>query len=74
MRMWPRPTTGRNDWAWIGRSCCGMRCGAISPISLTDYGVAGYAEHPLSHDQTSLANIADWGTAEEWSDWAQATG
>jgi hypothetical protein len=39
-----------------------------------DHDVAGYAEHPLTHDKTSLANIADWGPAEEWSDRTDAKG
>jgi len=39
-----------------------------------NHDVAGYAEHPLTHDETSLANIADWGPAEEWSDWTDAKG
>jgi antitoxin MazE2 len=27
---------------------------------------------PLSADEASLASIADWGPAEDWSDWADA--
>ena len=29
---------------------------------------------PLTVDEMSLAKIADWGPAEDWSDWADATG
>jgi hypothetical protein len=29
---------------------------------------------PLEDGERSLADIADWGPAEEWSDWADATG
>jgi hypothetical protein len=29
---------------------------------------------PLSPDEESLADLADWGPAEDWSDWADATG
>jgi antitoxin MazE2 len=39
-----------------------------------DHDIAAYAEQPLSPEETSLANIADWGPAEEWSDWADAKG
>ena len=27
---------------------------------------------PLTADETALAKIADWGPAEDWSDWANA--
>jgi Ribbon-helix-helix protein, copG family len=39
-----------------------------------DHDVAAYAERPLSTEETSLGEIADWGPAEEWNDWADATG
>ena len=29
---------------------------------------------PLTDDEQSLAGIADWGPAEDWSDWTDATG
>jgi predicted transcriptional regulator len=29
---------------------------------------------PLTDDELTLAEIADWGLAEDWSDWADATG
>ena len=29
---------------------------------------------PLSSDETAIADIAEWGPAEDWSDWADATG
>jgi hypothetical protein len=73
-RAWPRPTVGRNDWGWIGRSYCGMRCGAISPSPLPTTMLPANAEHPLTHDETSLANIADWGPTEGWSDRTDARG
>ena len=39
-----------------------------------DHDVAGYAEHPLTHDEASLANFADWGPDEKGSDWTDAKG
>jgi hypothetical protein len=33
-----------------------------------------WAESPLDDGERSLALIADWGPAEDWSDWASATG
>jgi predicted transcriptional regulator len=34
---------------------------------------ATWAEVPLDAGEQSLADIADWGPAEDWSDWADAT-
>lgn len=33
-----------------------------------------WEEHPLTDGENELAEIADWGPAEDWSDWARATG
>ncbi|HEY4607059.1 MAG TPA: ribbon-helix-helix domain-containing protein [Acidimicrobiia bacterium] len=33
-----------------------------------------WLEEPLSGDELSFADIADWGPAEDWSDWADAAG
>lgn len=32
-----------------------------------------WTEVPLDSGEQSLAEIADWGPAEDWSDWADAT-
>lgn len=32
-----------------------------------------WEERPLDERERSLAEIADWGPAEDWSDWADAT-
>lgn len=29
-----------------------------------------WADFPLSDDEKALAAVADWGPAEDWSDWA----
>ena len=31
-----------------------------------------WADQPLRDEETALAAIADWGPAEDWSDWADA--
>jgi hypothetical protein len=31
-----------------------------------------WAEAPLDAGERSLAEISDWGPAEDWSDWADA--
>lgn len=32
-----------------------------------------WQKQPLSADESALSQIADWGVAEDWSDWADAT-
>lgn len=32
-----------------------------------------WQEQPLDSGERTLAEIADWGPAEDWSDWADAT-
>jgi predicted transcriptional regulator len=32
--------------------------------------VEAWLKTPLTRDEESLADIADWGPAEDWSDWA----
>lgn len=38
----------------------------------TDAGT--WLDHPLEEGEQSLAAIADWGPAEDWSGWADAAG
>jgi Ribbon-helix-helix protein, copG family len=33
-----------------------------------------WTESPLSADESVIGEIAEWGPAEDWSDWADATG
>jgi predicted transcriptional regulator len=37
-----------------------------------DQDVHAYAEHPVTDEEKALAQIADWGPAEDWADWADA--
>lgn len=39
----------------------------------SEHDVEVLLETPLSDDELSLAAIADWGPAEEWADWADAS-
>jgi hypothetical protein len=32
-----------------------------------------WEDQPLTDDEVSVTDIADWGAAEDWSDWADAT-
>jgi predicted transcriptional regulator len=36
--------------------------------------VQAYEQHPITDDEKALSEIADWGPAEDWADWADATG
>lgn len=40
--------------------------------SENDAGI--WVDQPLSEGEGSLSEIADWGPAEDWSDWADAAG
>ena len=33
-----------------------------------------WADRPLDAAEASLADVADWGPAEDWSDWSDAAG
>jgi len=36
--------------------------------------ITAWLRRPPTDDETSLAEIAEWGPAEDWSEWADATG
>jgi predicted transcriptional regulator len=36
--------------------------------------IKAWAATPLTAEENALGEIADWGPAEDWSDWADATG
>jgi metal-responsive CopG/Arc/MetJ family transcriptional regulator len=40
----------------------------------TEIEIEAWAAFPLSGDEKALAEIADWGPAEGWSDWANEAG
>lgn len=33
-----------------------------------------WIDQPLAEEERDLSELADWGPAEDWSDWADATG
>jgi Ribbon-helix-helix protein, copG family len=37
-----------------------------------DRDARAYAEQPMTTDETAFADVADWGPAEDWTDWADA--
>jgi predicted transcriptional regulator len=37
-----------------------------------DQDLQAYTEQPVTDDEKALAEIADWGPAEDWADWADA--
>ncbi len=38
-----------------------------------EHEAASWVETPRTDAERSLSEIADWGPAEDWSDWADAT-
>ena len=38
----------------------------------SEVDVERWAQSPLSADESALATVAEWGPAEDWSDWADA--
>ncbi|MDD7811126.1 ribbon-helix-helix protein, CopG family [Mycolicibacter sinensis] len=38
-----------------------------------DRDVQAYDEQPVTDDESAFAEVADWGPAEDWADWADAT-
>lgn len=34
--------------------------------------IAAWTAAPLTDDEKAVADVADWGAAEDWSDWADA--
>jgi hypothetical protein len=39
-----------------------------------EHDVAKWARAPQTEDEGALAQIADWGPAEDWTDWDDAAG
>ena len=37
-----------------------------------EHEIAAWTDLPLTSDEASFAEVADWGPAEDWSDWADA--
>lgn len=40
----------------------------------SEVDAANWERMPLTDAEQSLSDIADWGPAEDWADWADATG
>ena len=38
----------------------------------SEHEADAWERHPLDDGERALAEIADWGPAEDWSDWADA--
>ena len=36
--------------------------------------IAAWERAPLSEGEEALGDVADWGPADDWSDWADASG
>jgi antitoxin MazE2 len=40
----------------------------------SEHEAGAWAQTPLTAAELSLSEIADWGPAEDWADWRDATG
>jgi antitoxin component of RelBE/YafQ-DinJ toxin-antitoxin module len=40
----------------------------------SEVDVVRWDENPATEEEQSLGAVADWGPAEDWSDWAHASG
>jgi pyrroloquinoline quinone (PQQ) biosynthesis protein C len=40
----------------------------------SEHDVSTWERMPLTEVERSLSDVADWGPAEDWADWADATG
>jgi hypothetical protein len=63
---------GRVDSTSTALSCFAMRCAGYLAALAADQDVEAYAEKPLTEDEKALAEIAEWGPADDWADWADA--
>jgi len=39
----------------------------------SEHDADAWLKTPLTSDESAIAQIADWGPAEDWSDWSDAT-
>jgi hypothetical protein len=78
VRVSPTDAAELTRWAerlGIGRSQLlrdALRLHLVRVASEDD--VSAWGAFPLDDGERGLAEIADWGLAEDWSDWADATG
>jgi hypothetical protein len=39
----------------------------------SEHDAETWLHQPLTHDESAIGLIAEWGPAEDWADWADAT-
>ncbi|MEO7398261.1 MAG: ribbon-helix-helix domain-containing protein [Ilumatobacteraceae bacterium] len=39
----------------------------------SEHDAETWPNHPLTDDESAIGQIAEWGPAEDWADWADAT-
>lgn len=39
----------------------------------SEHDIGSWLDQPLTSDETAISQIAEWGPAEDWTDWADAT-
>jgi len=38
----------------------------------SEHDAQTWVDHPITADEAAIGHIAEWGPAEDWSDWADA--
>lgn len=61
-----------DDTAGAIRAACETKAGHLSIEAEED--VQAWLRKPMTAEEKSLAEVADWGPAEDWSDWADEKG
>ncbi len=66
-------STGHNGLVLTGRSCCAMRYIGTWYGFEREGNIEAWQATPLTDEEMAFGQISDWGPAEDWSDWADAT-
>ena len=53
-------------------SCAMPRTGTFQRLA-SEVDLQTWVDKPLDEGERSLSDIADWGLAEDWADWSDAT-
>ena len=74
MKKLPGHSSGRSVSAWIGRELLREALHRHLVRLQAEGDIQSWLAVPLTDDETAFSEIADWGPAEDWSDWSDATG
>jgi hypothetical protein len=63
---------GRIGSAWTAPSCCVTRSVDNLHRLASEDDARVWEQQPLDEGERALTDVADWGPAEDWSDWTDA--